>query len=189
MKLKPGDFLVNINRGKDPWAVLRRWASGPYSHCFLYMGVLRLGATRYRACAGRMPMIFESYGRGASLRLLSERYGQKVVVMRLNKYRGRIPKVLREAIKLASDPQSHYDYYVIATHIIPWLILQKLHIPVPLKYHRNKLLVCGEACAEVFWRAGIEVVPKDIVPMPGDFVTGSDLLEEVGQGELAEEWV
>ncbi|GAI66673.1 unnamed protein product, partial [marine sediment metagenome] len=90
------------------------------------MGMVRLGATRYRACAGRVPMIFESYGRGASLRMLSERYGEDVVVMRLKpEYRRRTPKVLREAIKLASDEQAYYDYYVIATHVIPWLILQK----------------------------------------------------------------
>ncbi|GAI94163.1 unnamed protein product, partial [marine sediment metagenome] len=51
--------------------------------------------------------------------------------MRLKpEYRRRVPKVLREAIKLASDEQAYYDYYVIATHVIPWLILQKLHIPI-----------------------------------------------------------
>lgn len=184
-----GDILVNINSGNDPWSVIRRWAMGPYSHCFLYMGVLRLGATRYRACAGRVPMLFESYGRGASLRMLSGRYGQELVVMRLApEYRRRIPKVLREAIKLASDERSYYDYYVIATHLIPWLILQKLHIPIPLKYQRNSLMICSEACAEVFWRAGVAALPEDVVPLPGDFVD-SDLLEQVGQGELSEGWV
>ncbi|GAI66675.1 unnamed protein product, partial [marine sediment metagenome] len=103
-RLSPGDIVVNINAGNDPWSVIRRWLAGRYSHCFLYMGMVRLGATRYRACAGRVPMIFESYGRGASLRMLSERYGEDVVVMRLKpEYRRRTPKVLREAIKLASD--------------------------------------------------------------------------------------
>lgn len=188
-KLLPGDCLVNVNRGKDPWSVIRRWAVGSYSHCFLYMGVLRLGATRYRACAGRVPMIFESYGRGASLRMLSEHYSEEVVVMRLKpQYRRRIPKVLREAIKLASDPQAYYDYLVVVTHLIPWLILQKLGIPVPLKYHRNSLMICSEAIAEVFWRANVSVLPDDIVPLPGDFVT-SDLLTKVYEGVLDEEGV
>lgn len=189
-RLKPADILVNINSGTDLWSVIRRWAMGsPYTHCFLYMGVLRLGATRYRACAGRMPMLFESYGRGVSLRMLSERYGQEVVVLQLNsKYRRRISEVLREAIKLASDPQAYYDYQCIATHVIPWLILQKLHIPVPLKYQRNSMMICSEACAEVFWRTGIDVVPEDVVPLPGDFAE-SPALELVHEGILSEDWV
>jgi len=192
-KLQSGDLLINVNRGNDLWSRIRRWAVGPYSHCFLYMGVLRLGATRYRACAGRLPMIFESYGRGASLRMLSERYDQDVVVMRLRpEYRRRIPKVLREAIKLASDPQAHYDYYCIPRFIIPRIIWEKLHLPLdrmPLTWHRNPKQVCPEAILEICLRAGVPVLPDDIVPLPGDFVTDSDLLEEAGCGKLSEEWI
>ncbi len=33
------------------------------------------------------------------------------------------------------------------------------------------------------------VLPDDVVPLPGNFVTDSDLLEQVGQGELSEGWV
>ena len=191
-QLQTGDLLVNINRGNDLWSRIRRWAVGRYLHCFLYMGVVRLGATRYRACAGRLPMIFESYGRGASLRMLSERYGQDVVVMRLKpQYRRRIPKVLREAIKLASDPQAYFDYICAVKYIIPRIIWEKLHLPLdkmPLSWQRDARQICSEAVLEVFLRAGVPVLPDDVVPLPGDFVD-SDLLEEVGQGELSEEWV
>ena len=189
-KLQPGDTLVSISTGQDPGSVIKRWALGsPFNHCFLYMGEVRLGATRYRACAGRVPMLFESIGRGVCLRLLSERYGQEVVVMRLKpQYRRRLPRVLREAIKLASDEKAYYDYSVIATHLIAWLILQKLHIPIPLKYHRNSMMICSEACAEVFWRAKIEIVPKDIIPLPSSFVD-SPLLEAAWEGTLSSEVV
>jgi len=189
-KLQPGDLLVNVNRGFDPWSVIRRWAVGRYSHCFKYMGVLRLGATRYKACAGRIPMIFESYGRGASLRMLSERYGQEVVVLRLKpQYRRRIPKVLREAIKLASDPQAHYDYFCIVKYIIPRIIWEKLHLPLdkmPLAWQRDPRQVCSEALLEIFLRAKVPVLPDDIVPLPGDFVE-SHLFDAVQWAKLSEE--
>ncbi len=191
-KLEPGDIVVNINRGYDPWSVIRRWGAGRYLHCFLYMGMVRLGATRYRACAGRLPMIFESHGRGASLRMLSERYGQDVVVMRLKpEYRRRIPKVLREAIKLASDGRSYYDYYCIVKYIIPRIIWEKLHLPLdkmPLAWHRDPKQVCSEALLEICLRAGVPVLPSDIVPLPGDFVE-SPLFDAVRWDKVSEEWV
>ena len=183
-KLCAGDILVNFSTAGDPWPVIRRWAIGPYFHCFMYMGVLRFGATRYRACAGRVPMLFESNGRGVCLRMLSERYGEEVVVMRLNKYRRRIPRVLREAIKLASDPQSYYDYYVIFWHLIPRIIYSKLGLNPPLKYQRDERQICSEALLEICLRAGVPVLPDDIVPLPGDFATDSCLLYPAWSGIL-----
>ena len=136
-------------------------------------------------------MLFESNGRGVVLQALSNRYGQEVVVMRLKSEhdRRRIPFILEEAIKLASDERSYYDYMCVPLNIFPRILHDKLGMPIPVKYHRNEWEVCSEACAEIYWRAKVPVLPKDIVPLPGDFVTSSPLLEEVNRGILSAEWV
>ena len=184
--LESGDVLVNIITGNSLYNKIKRACLGsPYSHVFLYMGELGLFSTRAQRRIIRVPMIFESNGRGVTLRSLSSRYGEKVVVMRLKAEhdRRRIPRVLLEAIELASSFQSYYDYLVIVTFLIPWLICQRLHIPIPLKYQRNALMICSEACAEIFWRAGVEIVPRDIIPLPSSFVE-TDLLTKVREGVL-----
>jgi len=184
--LEPADILVNLIVGDDPYSVVKRWALGaPYSHVFMYLGKVGILVNRYQRRILRFPMLFESNGRGAVVQALSNRYGQEVVVMRLisEHDRRRIGRVLEEAVKLASDERSYYDYYVIATHIIPQLILEKLHLPIPLRYQRNSAVVCSEACAEAEWRAGLNVLPKDVVPLPGDFVN-SPLLCKVWSGVL-----
>lgn len=187
-KLEPADIVVNVNNRNDLFSRVKRWLAGPYEHCFLYMGTLGLLVNWRQRRILRVPMLFESYGRGVALRSLSERYGQQVIVMRLKSEadrKRRIPRVLEEAIKLASDPQAYYDYYVIVGHIIPKLILEKLQLPLPLSYHRDRLMVCSEAVIEVFLRAKIEVLPPSIVPLPGDFMVAT-LLERVYEGNLDE---
>ena len=136
-------------------------------------------------------MIFESMGRGVSLRMLSDRYGQEVLVIRLTKYKRRISQVLREAIKLASDERSYYDYFCVVKYIIPRIIWEKLHLPLgkmPLAWHRDSRQICSEALLEICLRAGVPVLPDGVAPLPGDFVTDSGLLVEVGTGSLSEEW-
>jgi len=182
-KLQPGDFLVNVNRKKDPWSVIRRWGVGPYSHISLYLGEMGFFFNRRQGRIQRFPIIFESNGRGCCLRLLSERYGEEVMVMRLMfaSSRRRIPYVITEALLLASDLQSHYDYYCIIKFVLPRIILEKLHLPIPLAWHRDKRQICSEAVYEVCFRGGLEgILPPEIVPLPGDFVTDSSLLEEEG---------
>lgn len=178
-KLKPGDILVNVNHKKDPWSVIRRWAVGPYSHVFLYTGQMGFFFDRRQGRIQRFPMIFESNGRGCCLRLLSERYGEEVVVMRL-KYlvsKRRIPYIIAEALNLASDPQSHYDYYCIIRFVLLRIICEKLHLPMPLAWHRDERQICSEAVYEVFYRGVLEgILPSNKVPLPGDFVTDSPLL-------------
>jgi len=176
MKLEPADVLVNINSGTDLWARLRRWAVGKYSHCFLYMGKW-----------GKTPMLFESNGRGVVLQSLSNRYGQEVVVMRLKRVFDN-KSVIDEAKKLASDPQAYYDYSCLIWHIVPRVIFEKLGLNPPLKYQRNFAMVCSECIAEVFWRSGIEILPKNVVPFPGDFVS-SPLLDKVWEGSLSNDLV
>ena len=190
-KLEPGDILVNVNDRNDPFSKVKRWVAGPHEHVFFYMGQLGLLVNLSQRRILRFAMLFESYGRGACLRSLSERYGQEVVVMRLKAEadRKRIPRVLEEAIKLASDNQAYYDYLCIVRFAIPRLICEKLGLPMPLKYHRDPWHICSEAVAEVFIRGGLDLLYLEDVPLPGDFVTESLLVNEVWAGSLSEELV
>lgn len=185
-RLQPADILININDRSDPLSIVKRWTVGPFEHVFLYMGELGLFSTRAQRRIIRVPMIFESNGRGVTLRSLSSRYGEKVAVMRLKAehHKRRIPRVLIEAIELASSFQSYYDFLGIVRWVLPRIICEKLGLPMPLKYQRNPAMICSEACAEVFWRAGLaDVVSKHRVPLPSSFVN-SPLLEQVWEGSL-----
>ena len=183
-KLEPGDIIINVNRRNDPFSRVKRWLAGPYEHVFVYLGAIDFAPLDKPPL--RVPMLFESYGRGACLRSLSERYGQEVVVLRLISEHSKIPRVLEEAIKLASDESARYDYWCIASFIIPRILAQKLHLPLPLKYNRDPLMVCSEAVFEVFYRAKlVDILPERVVPLPGDF-TDSPLLDRVYQGSLDE---
>ncbi|MBA7676224.1 hypothetical protein ES703_84465 [subsurface metagenome] len=190
LKLEPGDILVNVNRRNDPFSKVKRWLAGPYEHVFMYMGRLGLLRGGHSSDLWNVPMLFESSGRGVVLQSLSNRY-QEVVVMRLKAEadRKRIPRVLDEAIKLASDSQSYYDYLCIVRFAIPRLICEKLGLPMPLKYHRDPWHICSEAVNEVFIQGGLELLYLEDVPLPGDFVTDSLLLEKVWAGRLSEELV
>jgi len=187
-KLEPCDILVQVNNRNDPFSKVKRWLAGPYEHVFPYLGAIDFAPLDKPPL--RVPMLFESYGRGAALRSLSERYGQEVVVLRLISEQDKIPRVLEEAIKLAGDPQAYYDYLCIVRFAIPRLICEKLGIPMPLKYQRNPAMICSEACAEVFIRGGIpDLLFLEGVPLPGDFVSDSLLLKKVWAGSLSEELV
>ncbi|MDO9579696.1 MAG: hypothetical protein Q7J06_03885 [Bacteroidales bacterium] len=192
-KLQPADILVNVNDRDDCLSRIKRWGVGPYSHVFLYLGQVGLYAYHKQPHLLRVPMLFESSGRGVCLRQLSERYGEKVVVMRLisEHDRRRIPYVLRAAIDLASDESARYDYWCIPLNIIPRVFHEKFGMPIPVKYHRNEWHVCSEAVNEVFIRGRLPDIlgPLCTPPLPGDFVTDSSLLEEVQRGELSAEWV
>jgi len=123
---------------------------------------------------------------------LSERFGEEIVVMRLKfpVSRRRIPYVITEALKLASDESSKYDYWCITRFILPRIICEKLYLPVPLSWHRDPSQVCSEALYEACYRGGLEgILPSGIVPLPGDFVTDSPLLEWQWKGKLSADWV
>jgi len=190
-KLEPVDVCVNINDRRDPLSSFKRWAMGsPYDHVFVNLGpvTLLLAQTFYL-----VPMLFESNGNGVIIEPLARRYGQLVAVMRLKAEfdRQRIPRVIEEGIKLAQDPQAQYDYRCIREYVLPRLLCQKLSLPIPLKYHRDRIMICSEAAWEIFYRAKlVDILRANCVPpMPGDFITDSPLLEEVHRGILAEDWV
>ncbi len=185
MKLRPGDILVNINTKTDPFSSAKRWLIGPYSHVFMYMGKLS-----FMEGANPVPFLFESNGRGVVLQSISNRYGQEVVVVRLvPDYERYIPDILMEAIALASDMKAYYDYFCIIKYVLPRAILEKLHLPIPLSWQRDSRQICSEAVLEAFLGADVPVLPDNVVPMPGDFVTDSSLLEEIEVGVLSEEWI
>lgn len=191
-KLQACDILVNVNDKNDPWSRIRRWGVGRYSHCSLYLGQMGFFFNRRQGRIQRVPMIFESYGRGVCLRLLSERWGEEVVVMRLRLAvsRRHIPNVITEALMLASDESARYDYWCITRYILPRIICEKLHLPLPLSWHRDPSQVCSEAVYEACFRGGIEGILSPVrVPLPGDFVTDSPLLEIAGEGKLEADWV
>jgi len=190
--LSPGDILVNVNDRHDPFSMVKRWAVGPYEHVFLYMGELGLFSTRAQRQIIRVPMLFESNGRGVTLRSLSSRHGEKVAVMRLKAEhdKRRIPRVLIEAIELASSFQSYYDYLGVVRWVLPRIICEKLGLPLPLSWHRDERQICSEAVFEVFYRGRlVDILPVNVVPLPGDFVTASPLLKEVWSGYLSEDVV
>ncbi len=191
--LNPGDILVNVNDRKDPLSRIKRWAVGPYEHVFMYMGKVGILVSRRQPRILRFPLLFESNGRGVVIQSLTNRYGQKVVVMRLiaEHDRRRIPRVLEEAIKLASDSRSFYDYFGIVKFVLPRLIFGKLGLPMPLKYHRDPLMICSEAVMEIFIRAKLVDIlrPHCTPPLPGDFVTDSTLLEQKWVGILSEDLI
>lgn len=193
-KLEPGDILVTVNNRKDLLSRIKRWAmSSPCEHVFMYLGEVRIITSPKQHQTLRFPLLFESNGRGVAIQALSNRYSQPVIVMRLKSEfdRKRIPRVLREAVKLASDPQSYYDYFGIVKFVLPRLIFGKLGLPMPLAWHRDERQICSEAVMEIFDRAKLVDILRfrTRVPLPGDFVTDSPLLEQVWAGTLSEELV
>lgn len=185
-KLLPADVLVNINHRTGSFSRVKRWLMGtPYEHVFMYMGKVGL-LTGIEVIS--IPMLFESDGDGVVVESLASRYGQEIVVMRLKSEfdSKRIPAILQEALLLAQDPQSKYDYMCIIRFILPRLICEKLHLPMPVSWHRDARQICSEAVFEVFYRAGlVDVLPSN-VPMPEDYINASPLLRMVWRGKLEE---
>jgi hypothetical protein len=145
-----------------------------------------------------VPLVYESRGRGAMVASLLGQTSNPVAVMRS----GLPPTSLQvkgstvlagclelrlTAFSIAADEKSFYDYFCIVYSCVPRVLKEKFPwLPLPVKYHRDIFMICSEAIAEVFWRNDIEIVPKDMVPLPGDFAL-SPLLQYVGQGKLMED--
>ncbi len=181
-KLQPVDVLVWINEEQDLYSRLMRWGlGGPYTHVMMFYG---------SPYPDMPPLFYESIpARGATLTNVYDYVGQKVVVMRLRPdYDQFKPLVLHEALEIAIDPQSKYDFDCVPGYILPRLICQKLGIPLPLKYQRDSFMVCSEAVAEVFWRANLQVLPQDVVPLPGDFIYALTYFNYLGIGPITVDW-
>jgi len=170
-KLQSCDVLLFSQEGSGIKKIIGRWGVGKWGH------VAMVGNT------DNVPILFESTGRGAVIHSLESNRGRYVKVMRLNV--NIIYKVLLStALNIVADPHSYYDYYCIVRSRIPRVLKTKFPwLPIPLKYHRDAAMICSELVAEIFWRASINILPKNIVPLPGDFEF-SQFLKPVAEGRL-----
>jgi hypothetical protein len=179
MNLEPCDVTLFVNEGKGWISRFSRWAIGPFDHVAMYLG----------KAFDHVPFLYESDGRGASIENVQHHTGRLVRIMRPDIDAPRKAAIINEAVRIASDDQSYYDYEAIVRFCVPMILNRKFPwLPRPPQYKRDKFMICSEAVAEVFWRAGIDVLPKDVVPLPGDFVT-SPILYPVGEGRLFEDTV
>jgi len=205
MKLQACDILLFRNDENDPISRLSRWAIGPYCHVAMYLGrfpIVIPGHTQdfilFIGEAYHVPLLYESRGRGVYIASLLPQAGMPVAVMRPMALAPELPvaviestmkRLLETAFQIAADEQSFYDYLSIVHSVLPRVIGEKLPwLPLPLKYHRDIFMICSEAVAEVFWRNDIQVIPDDLIPLPGDFAL-SPILQYVGQGKLMEDIV
>jgi hypothetical protein len=175
-KLEPWDVLLHVNEDKGWTAVISRWGIGRYGHVSMYLGVV----------FGQCPIMFESTGRGCAIHSLQHHFGDLVTVMR-PQIDASLQPIIDNALELASSDKGYYDYIAIAKSCIPRVLKEKFPwLPIPVKYHRDPAMICSEAVAECFWRADIEILPKDVVPLPGDFLK-SLMLDPVHEGRLLED--
>jgi hypothetical protein len=176
-KLETCDVFLFVNESKGWTQDISRWGIGKYGHAAMYVGFADFGLHT-------TPFLFESTGRGCALHSLYHHFGELLLLMRPQVDWASKQQLIANAIDLSNDPQAYYDYFTIAESCIPRVLKTKFPwLPIPVKYHRDRLMICSEAVAECFWRAGIEVLPEDIVPLPGDFVE-SLALDPVCQGRL-----
>ena len=179
-KLAICDTLLHVNESSGWTSAISRWGIGKFGHVSIFVG----------AAFGEVPFVFESTGRGAAFHSLRSMTGELVCVMRPLISSSKKQWVISNAIELANDPQAYYDYFTIVKSCIPRVLKAKLPYPfnllIPVKYHRDVMVICSEAVAEVYWRAEIPVLPRDVVPLPGDFETSS-VLERVAEGRLFED--
>jgi hypothetical protein len=179
-KLEIGDIFVYVDEGKGFTSRISRWAIGRYNHVSMYIG----------KGFGEVPFVFESNGRGASIVSLQHQTGRLVTVMRPIIKRG---TVIDNAITLASDPKSYYDYFAYVHDCLPRVLWEKFpFLPIKPEYIRDATLICSEAIAECYWRAGIEILPQlvegdaKVIPLPGDFVK-TLVLDPVYEGRLLQD--
>lgn len=175
-KLESADLLLCVNDRTDLFSKIKRKAIGRYEHVSMYVGSFH-----------NIPMLYESDGRGVAVQNIAHQTGRPVVVMRPDmewKYKHSVVAV---AIDIASQDKSYYDYLGIIHSALPRIIKEKLpFIPIPSHYVRDDMMICSEACAEPFWRLGIAVLPRTIIPLPGDFFD-SPFLEYAYEGRLLED--
>ncbi len=177
MILKPMDILVNVNHRKDIFSRIKRWASGPYEHVFIFLGMVGMSKAGIEH-----PMIAGSIGRGFCLRSLSVRYGEEVQIMRIRPevYDSDLVRSLfRASLELASNPRAYYDYAAILRFVLPRLVLQRLGIKLPGKWARDGRHICSESIQYLFERSGLSVVEllPGVIPLPEDFVNSSEILQ------------
>lgn len=174
MKLEPCDVLLYIDEATGICSLISKWGAGRFSHASLYIGEAFFD----------IPFLVESSGRGAVIASLQSHTSRLVQVMRPVIASGARKSVIQEAIKIASSSNAYYDYFTIARNCIPRILWEKFpFLPIPPYYVRDSMFICSELVAEAFWKAGIDVLPEDTVPLPIDFET-STVLSPMYQGRV-----
>lgn len=183
IKLQPCDLLLYVTEGANWTSVLSRWLIGRYGHVSTYIG----------QAFENMPFIYQSEGRGALIDSLQEHTNRLVLVMRPDPAevtQEQKDTVIAKAIEIVSDPQSYYDYVAIIKFCVPYILKKKFPwLPInPPEYKRDKYMICSEAAAEPWWRAGIAILPTTVPPLPTDFVK-SPVLQIMGEGRIFQDVV
>jgi len=172
-----GDIFVYVDEGKGFTSTISRWAIGRYNHVSMYIG----------KAFGDIPFIYESNGRGVSIVSLQHQTGRLVTVMRPQLTDPIKQIIIYHAMFIASEKKSYYDYLSYVHFCLPRVLKEKFpFLPIPSLYYRDDQMICSEAVAECYWRVGIDILPQDIVPLPGDFVE-SLILDPVYEGRLLED--
>lgn len=176
-KVEPCDVFLHAIEGDSLFSKLERWAVGDFNHVSMFIGEAFDG----------IPFLVESDGRGVVIQNLQQKTGQLVLVMRPQLGAAEKKIIIGEAIKLASDDHAYYDYLAIIRSCVPRVLKEKFpFLPIPSVYVRDQMMICSEAIAEIFWRSGFDILPKDIVPLPDDF-KGSPPLISVVWGRIMED--
>jgi hypothetical protein len=148
------DVFAYVDEGKGWTSTVSRWAIGRYDHVSLYLG---------RAFAD-IPFLYESNGRGVSIVNVQHQTGRLVTVLRPQLSDIDKTRVIRKGIEIASDPKSYYDYLAYVTNCLPRVLKEKFPwLPIPYQYHRDAAMICSEAVEEAFFRAGIDVLPQNLI--------------------------
>ncbi len=184
---KPGDIFLFYG-SSSLYDRLLKWALGsPFTHTFLYWTETKRG----------LPLIIESVGKGVVIHPLYLYRGRHLRLMRVNPERyplssSNIPSPFTTGIgnaaaeaaeHIADRPDSYYDYAGIFRFVLPRLLWQKLvgGRPPRERYRQNRHYLCSELVAHAYENAGYPLLPKDVVPLPGDFAS-SPFLEVIWDG-------
>lgn len=182
-KLKPCDILLHETEGNGFIPSFSRWAIGPWGHVSMFIGDCTIDGF------DKVPLVFQSIGKGAGLYSLESMTGELVLVMRPLIWPEQKQLVITNAIEIASCPKSYYDYPGIIRYCLPRVLHEKFPwLPIVIVYYRGLTLICSEAVAECYWRALILILSQAIIPLPGDFLKSS-ILVRVYYGRLMQDIV
>ncbi len=173
VRLQPLDIIV-FELGNSLWDKIEKRALGnPYGHVGMFLG-------------GTWTEFYEAAARGVLITPIQAQFGRKCVIMRPDKdfVGDKSDQVLENAMAIAGNYDAYYGFGDIQWFVLPRIFLEKLHLPIPLKYHRNKFMICSEAVAEAFWRADLNILPQNVIPMPADYIT-SQRLTIIWEGKLS----
>lgn len=215
-KLEMLDTLVNINEGTSLKDKTYRWAIGPYNHVFVYLGRwdlqrnsktdppkknIKIGNfsfqpdVHFKERIYSAPLVTESVNRGRLPRLLSQRYGEKVKVMRLlpefSEEKLMVRAMIMKAWELSGDLNAWYGYDDIISNVVPRMLNRKFGFKIPLRWIPDNSPICSGHTFDIFSVTNKRVldIPRNMIPMPEDWVLKNLIQYEAGEIVLGPEYV